>query len=57
MFEQFGLKNLSDYHDVYVQSDALLLPDVLKNFRNKCIEIYELDTAHVLSVPGLEWQE
>ena len=57
MFEQFGLKNLSDYHDVYVQSDALLLPDVLKNFRNKCIEIYELDTTHVLSVPGLAWQE
>ena len=57
MFEQFGLKNLSDYHDVYVQSDALLLADVLENFRNKCIEIYELDTAHVLSVPGLAWQE
>ena len=56
-FEQFGLKNLSDYHDVYVQSDALLLADVLENFRNKCIEIYELDTAHVLSVPGLAWQE
>ena len=57
MFEQFGLKNLNDYHDVYVQIDALLLADVLENFRNKCIEIYELYIAHVLSVPGLAWQE
>ena len=24
------------------------------NFRNKCIEIYELDPAH-LSAPGLAW--
>ena len=57
MFEQFRLKNLNDYHDVYVQIDALLLADVLENFRNKCIEIYELYIAHVLSVPGLAWQE
>ena len=28
----------------------------LKNFRNKCIEIYELDPAHFLSAPGLAWQ-
>ena len=49
-------KNLVDYHDLYVQSDTLLLADVFKNFRNKCIEIYELDLAHFLSAPGLAWQ-
>ena len=26
------------------------------NFRNKCIEIYELDPADFLSAPGLGWQ-
>ena len=30
--------------------------DVFENFRNKCIEIYELDPAHFLSAPGLAWQ-
>ena len=25
-------------------------------FRNKCIEIYELDLAHFLATPGLAWQ-
>ena len=33
-------KNVVDYHDLYVQSDAILLRDVFENFRNKCIEIY-----------------
>ena len=49
-------KNLGDYHDLYVQSETLLLADVFKNFRNKCMEIYELDPAHFLSAPGLAWQ-
>ena len=39
-----------------VQSDTLLLADVFDNFRNKCMEIYELDPAHFLSAPGLVWQ-
>ena len=39
-----------------VQSDTLLLADVFENVRNKFIEIYELDPAHFLSVPGLPWQ-
>ena len=56
VFEELNLKNISDYHDLYVQSDTLLLADVFENFRNKCIEIYELDPAHLLSAPGLTWQ-
>ena len=46
------MKNLGDYHDLYVQSDTLLLADAFENFRNKCIEIYELDPAHFVSAPG-----
>ena len=41
---------------MYIQSDTLLLADVFENFRNKCIEIYELDPAHFLSAPGLAWE-
>ena len=41
---------------MYVQSDSSLLADVFENFRNKCIEIYELDPTHFLSAPGLAWQ-
>ena len=45
-FKNINNKNLRDYHDLYVQSDTLLLADVFENFRNKRIETYELDLAH-----------
>ena len=51
--KELKLKNLSDYHHLYVQSDTLFLADVFENFRNKCIEIYEFDPAHFLSANGL----
>ena len=56
VWEVFGIKNLGEYHDLYVQSDTLLLADVFENFRDTYIEIYELDPAHFLSAPGLAWQ-
>ena len=56
VFRKFKLKNLGEYLDLYVQGDTLLLADVLKNFRNMCIKVYELDPAHFLSAPGLAWQ-
>ena len=56
VFKNLSNKNLDDYHDFYVQSDALLLADVFENFRNMCIKVYELDPAHFLSAPGLAWQ-
>ena len=56
VWNTFKIKNLGEYHDLYVQSDTSLLADVFENFRNKCIEIYELDPAHFLCVPGLTWK-
>ena len=48
-----SLKHLGEYHDLYIQSDTLLLADVFQNFRNMCIKVYEPDPAHFLSAPGL----
>ena len=50
------LRNLGDYHDLYVQHDILLLTDVFEKFRNMCLEIYELDSARFLTAPRLAWQ-
>ena len=43
VFKKLKQKNLGDYHDFHVQSDTLFLADVFEKFRNKGIEIYELD--------------
>ena len=56
VWKVFKIKNLDEYHDLYVQSDTLLLADVYENFRDVCIGIYKLDPAHFLSTPGLAWQ-
>ena len=56
VFKKFELKNLEEYHYLSVQSDKLLLADVLANFRNMCIKVYKLDPAHFLTAPGLAWQ-
>ena len=50
------IKNRGEYHDLYVQSDTLQLADIFENFRDKYLDIYQLDPAHVLSAPGLAWQ-
>ena len=51
----FEIKNLGEHHDLYAQSDTLQLADVFENFRDKCLEIYQLDPAHFLSALGLAW--
>ena len=56
VFKRFESENLGQYHDLYVQSDTLLLADVFGNFRDMCIKEYELDPAHFLSLPGLVFQ-
>ena len=53
VWKDFEKKNFSEYHDLYVQSDALFLASAFENFQNKCIQIYELDPAHFLSALGL----
>ena len=56
VWDTLRIKNLGEYHDLYVQSDTALLADVLESFRDKCIEKYELGPARFLSALGLAWQ-
>ena len=53
VWEVFEIKNHGEYHDLYAQSETLLLADVFENFRNMCLEIYELDPVYFMSAPGL----
>ena len=55
VWNTFNIRNLGEYHDLYVQLDTALLADVLESFRDKCLEIYKLDPAYFLTAPGLAW--
>ena len=55
VWNTFNINNLGEYHDLYVKLDTALLVDILENFRNKSIEIDELDPAYFLTTPGLTW--
>ena len=54
--KEFEIRNLGEYHDLYLKSDTLLLADVLENFRKMCLKIYYLDPVKFLSAPELAWQ-
>ena len=53
--KDFAIKNLEEYHNLYLPSDTMLT-EVFWNFRNMCLKIYELDPARFLSAAGLAWQ-
>ena len=56
VWETFEIRNLGEYHDLYIQCDTFLLADVFENFINMYFNEYGLDPAHFLSVPRLAWQ-
>ena len=55
VWKTFNIKTIGDYHDLYLTSDVLLLADVLENFRNTCLQYYELDPCHYFTNLGLSW--
>ena len=55
VWDHFKMKTMKDYHDLYLETDVLLLADVFENFRRTCLENYKLDPAHYVSAPSLSW--
>ena len=55
VWNKFNLKNMGEYHDLYLASDILLLADVFENFRKTCLKYYKLDPCHYFTSPGLSW--
>ena len=55
VWKMFKLKNMGEYHDIYLGSNVLSLTDVFENFRKTCIQYYKLDPCHYFTSPGLSW--
>jgi len=55
VWNNFNIKNLGEYHDLYLMTDVLLLTDVFEKFRNMCLDYYNLDPAHYYTLPNFAW--
>ncbi|GBN41881.1 hypothetical protein AVEN_198613-1 [Araneus ventricosus] len=53
VWESFNIRNLGEYHDLYVKTDVILLSYVFENFRKLTQNYYHLDAAYMLTSPGL----
>lgn len=53
VWKTFNLKSMHEYHDLYLNTDILLLADVFENFRTLTLNQKQLDPAHYYTLPGL----
>ena len=56
VWKEFGLKDLGEYHDLYLKTDVILLANVFEAFRKVCLKNYGSDPAHFYTAPGLAWK-
>ena len=56
IWREFGIRNMGEYHDLYLRTDVILLANVFKSFRRVCLENYGLDPSHFYTAPELAWK-
>ena len=56
VWKEFDIRNLGEYHDLYLKTDVLLLCNMFESFRDNCLLTYQLYPAHIYTLPGLAWQ-
>ena len=52
VWKEFRLKDLGEYHDLYLKTDIILLANVFEAFRKVCLKNYRLDPAQFYTAPG-----
>ena len=53
VWKEFGLKDLGEYHDLYLKMDSILLANVFEALRKVCLKNYGLHPVHFYTAPGL----
>ena len=56
VWNTFNIKNLGEYHDLYVQSDTSQLVDTFEQLRTLCLNEYKFDPAYFCTTPGLAFE-
>ena len=52
VWREFGIRNMGEYHDLYLRTDVVLLANVFESFRRVCLENYGLDPSHLYTAQG-----
>jgi hypothetical protein len=55
LWQAFDMQTMQDYHDLYLQTDVVLLADVFEYFRAMSLDFYKLDPRHHYRSPGLSF--
>ena len=55
IWNEFSMKNMTDYHDHYLKKDVLLLAYVFEKFIDTCLKFYKLNPYYYFSSPALSW--
>ena len=53
VWQEFEMKNFGEYHDLYLETDILLLVNVFMNYTIMCLNDDGLDPSHYVSAPGM----
>jgi len=53
IWSKFQIKTFGEYHDLYMETDVLLLADVFMNYTVMCLKDDGLDPSHYVSAPGM----
>ena len=53
VWQIFEMKNFGEYHDLYLETDVLLLANVFMNYTIMCLQDDGLDPSHYVSAPGM----
>jgi len=52
VWQQFSIRTLGEYSDLYLKTDVLLLVDIFENFCDSCVASYGLDPAYYYTLPS-----
>ena len=56
IWREFGIRNVGEYHDLYLKTYVILLANVFESFRRVCLENYGLNPSHFYTALGLAWK-
>ena len=56
VWSAFSIRDLGEYHNLYLKTDVILLVNMFEAVRDTCLEHYKLDPAHFYTSPGLAWE-